>query len=193
MAPIEISAFAEKQLKLLSHELNAETEETAILTATHAPATLARVGLAVLNLNITSQRTGLGGKTLLDLALDNAVAGDNKELPEHGLRVGDIVAVAEQPKGAERKKVREDMEKQMVQGVVTKLLKEAIVVALDKDEVDPPAGKLWMFVEFYHRHPQPRTSANINLYIVSSLQTMSLIRGTSSACLVGIVIQADTK
>ncbi|THW79017.1 DNA helicase [Aureobasidium pullulans] len=144
MAPIDIPTFADKQLKLLAAELNAELEETALLTATHAPSTLARAGLAVLNLAISAQRTGLGGKSLLELSLDPAIAGTETELPEHGLRVGDIVGVSEQPKGAEKKKERQDMEKKQVQGVVVKVLREIIVVALDKDEVDVPGGKLWL-------------------------------------------------
>ncbi|THZ08201.1 DNA helicase [Aureobasidium pullulans] len=144
MAPIDIPTFADKQLKLLAAELNAELEETALLTATHAPSTLARAGLAVLNLAISAQRTGLGGKSLLELSLDPAISGTETELPEHGLRVGDIVGVSEQPKGAEKKKERQDMEKKQVQGVVVKLLREIIVVALDKDEVDIPGGKLWL-------------------------------------------------
>lgn len=146
MAPVDISSFANKQLALLSAELKAELDETSLLTSTHAPSTLARAGLAVVNLEVSSQRTGFGGKTLIDLALDSAVAGTDKELPEHGIRVGDIVGVAEQPKGAERKKERGEMEKKMVQGVITKVLREALVVALDKDEVDIPGGKLWMCV-----------------------------------------------
>ncbi|GAB7340135.1 hypothetical protein MBLNU457_6619t2 [Dothideomycetes sp. NU457] len=144
MKPVDIQSFATSQLSLLSDELKAETEETAILTSTHAPSVLARVGQAVLNLSVSSQRTGLGGKTVLELELDPAVAGVSKELPEHGLRVGDIVAVAEQPKGAERKKERESMEKKGVNGVVVKVLKEMIVVALDKEEIDVPGGKLWL-------------------------------------------------
>ncbi|THW44885.1 DNA helicase [Aureobasidium pullulans] len=144
MAPIDIPNFADKQLQLLAAELNAELEETALLTATHAPSTLARAGLAVLNLAISAQRTGLGGKSLLELSLDPAIAGTETELPEHGLRVGDIVGVSEQPKGAEKKKERQDMEKKQVQGVVVKVLREIIVVALDKDEVDIPGGKLWL-------------------------------------------------
>ncbi|THX44349.1 DNA helicase [Aureobasidium pullulans] len=144
MAPIDIPTFADKQLKLLAAELNAELEETALLTATHASSTLARAGLAVLNLAISAQRTGLGGKSLLELSLDPAIAGTETELPEHGLCVGDIVGVSEQPKGAEKKIERQDMEKKQVQGVVVKVLREIIVVALDKDEVDIPGGKLWL-------------------------------------------------
>ncbi|KAI4760406.1 DNA helicase [Aureobasidium sp. EXF-3400] len=146
MAPIDVSSFADKQLKLLAAELNAELEETALLTATHAPSTLARAGLAVTNLAVSAQRTGLGGKSLVELSLDPAIAGTETQLPEHGLRVGDIVGVSEQPKGAEKKKERQDMEKKQIQGVVVKVLREIIVVALDKDEVDIPGGKLWLFV-----------------------------------------------
>ncbi|KAG9892589.1 DNA helicase, partial [Aureobasidium melanogenum] len=147
MAPIDIPSFADKQLKLLAAELNAELEETALLTATHAPSTLARAGLAVLNLSVSAQRTGLGGKSLIELSLDPAIAGTETQLPEHGLRVGDIVGVSEQPKGAEKKKERQDMEKKQIQGVVVKVLREIIVVALDKDEVDIPGGKLWLLVK----------------------------------------------
>ena len=105
MTAVDISAFATTQLSLLSAELRAELDETSLLTSTHAPSVLARAGLAVLNLTVSSQRTGMGGKTVLDLELDSAVTGGDggRELPEHGLRVGDIVGVAEQPKGAERK------------------------------------------------------------------------------------------
>lgn len=147
MAPVDVPTFADKQLKLLAAELNAELEETALLTATHAPSTLARAGLAVLNLAVSAQRTGMGGKSLIELSMDPAIAGAETQLPEHGLRVGDIVGVSEQPKGAEKKKERQDMEKKQVQGVVVKVLREIIVVALDKDEVDIPGGKLWLFVD----------------------------------------------
>ncbi|KAK3722529.1 hypothetical protein LTR37_002521 [Vermiconidia calcicola] len=138
----DISTFATSQLSLLDKELQAELAETQLLTATHAPNTLQRAGLALLNLHVSSQRTGLGGKIVLELSLDPAVGGGG--LPEHGLRAGDICAVAEQPKGAERKKEREGMEKQGVEGVVTRVHKESVTVALDRDEVEIPNGKLWL-------------------------------------------------
>ncbi|WPH02422.1 DNA polymerase alpha-associated DNA helicase A-like protein [Acrodontium crateriforme] len=142
MKATDIATFATSQISLLDNELQAELAETQLLTATHAPSTLQRAGLAVLNLTVSSQRTGFGGKTLLELGLDTAVGGG--ELPEHGLRVGDICAVGEQPKGAERKKEREGMEKRGVEGVVTRVFKEGIVVALDREDVDVPVGKLWL-------------------------------------------------
>lgn len=143
MPPTDIPSFATSQLSLLDNELQVELQETQLLTSLHAPTKLARAGLAVLNLTIASQRTGLGGKTLLSLGPDPAVSS-NGELPEHGLRVGDICAVAEQPKGAERKKEREGMEKRGAEGVVTKVNKSGVTVALDKEDVDVPGGKLWL-------------------------------------------------
>lgn len=141
---MDVSAFATQQLALLDNELKAELTETELLTSTHAPSVLQRAGLAILNLNVHSQRTGFGGKTLLELGLDPAVGSG--ELAEYGLRVGDICAVAEQPKGAERKNVREGMERKGVQGVITKVQKEHVTIALDKEDVDVPSGKLWVYV-----------------------------------------------
>lgn len=140
----DISAFATTQLTLLRRELEAELAETQLLASTHAPTVLQRAGLALLNLTIGSQRTGFGGKTLLELSLDPAVGSG--DLPEHGLRVGDICAMAEQPRGAERKKDREGMEKRGAEGVVTKVQKEGVVVALDKEDVEVPSGRLWLCV-----------------------------------------------
>lgn len=140
----DVSSFAGSQLTLLDKELEAELAETQLLTSIHAPTRLERAGLAVLNLHVSSQRTGLGGKTVLELGPDPAVGTEN--LPEHGLRVGDICAIAEQPKGAERKKEREGMEKRGAEAVITKVQKQIITVALDKEEADVPGGKLWLYV-----------------------------------------------
>lgn len=67
MSNVDVSAFATRQLSLLDSELQAELTETELLTSTHAPTVLQRAGLAILNLNVSSQRTGLGGRTLLEL------------------------------------------------------------------------------------------------------------------------------
>ncbi|KAF2774113.1 P-loop containing nucleoside triphosphate hydrolase protein [Teratosphaeria nubilosa] len=148
MKATDIASFATSQLSLLDKELEAEVEETQLLSSTHAPIVLQRAGLALLNLAVSSQRTGIGGKTLLELGLDPAVGGG--ELPEHGLRVGDICAVAEQPKGTERKKERDGMEKRGAEGVLTKVQREAVTVALDKEDVDVPNGKLWLYVLLFN-------------------------------------------
>lgn len=141
---VDVAGFATQQLELLDKELNAELSESKALTSTHAPKALARAGLAILNLTIASQRTGLGGKTVVDLGLDSAIAGSESDLPRHGIRVGDIVRLAEQPKCGERKVEKDVVEKNGANGVVVKAGQSTVVVALDKDDVDVPSGKLWL-------------------------------------------------
>ncbi|KAK7530517.1 P-loop containing nucleoside triphosphate hydrolase protein [Phyllosticta paracitricarpa] len=144
LQPTDIPAFATTQLSLLNGELEAERAETALLTSAHPPQTLARAGLAIVNLTVASQRTGLGGKTVLDLEQDSAVKGASGELPQHGIRVGDIVGLAEQPAGSARKKDKADKKERGVEGVVLKVTRGAVSVALDKEDVEVPGGRLWL-------------------------------------------------
>ena len=143
---IDVPAFAGSQLKLLSAELAAETASTTTLLASQSPAALARAGLAIANLVVGSQRTGLGGKLVLDLEQDSAIGTNKLVLSEHGIRVGDIVRIAEQPKGSDRKKDKAVMEKKGVEGVVTRVSQKGVNVALGKedDELDGLAGKVWV-------------------------------------------------
>ncbi|KAL8950794.1 MAG: hypothetical protein Q9222_003201 [Ikaeria aurantiellina] len=141
---LDIPAFAASQLSLLASELAAETSQTALLLSSHSPRTLSRAGLAVTNLALSSQRTGLGGKTVLELEQDSAVGGEG--LDDHGIRVGDIVRVGQQPKGGEKKIEKKSMESRDAAGVVIKAGPKALQVALDKegDEGDGFAGRLWV-------------------------------------------------
>jgi DNA polymerase alpha-associated DNA helicase A len=63
-APVDVPTFASAQLSLLAAELAAEIAETSSLISLHAPTSLQRAGLALTNLVISAQRTGLGGKTV---------------------------------------------------------------------------------------------------------------------------------
>lgn len=141
----DIPAFASTQLTLLSAELAAETASTSTLLASTSPTTLSRAGFAILNLVVTSQRTGLGGKTVLELEQDHAI-GKAGEIGEHGIRVGDIVRVAEQPKGSERKKDKVGLNERGVEGVVVRVGQKGVQVALEKDEEDADGlgGRLWV-------------------------------------------------
>ena len=146
MSPTDIQTFAASQLALLELEHSAEIEETAILSSAHAPIVLQRAGLALLNLQVVGQRTGFAGRTQIDLALDSSIASG--DLPEHGLSSGDLCAVAEQPKGGEKKRDREVIEARKVTGVVQRVRREDISVALDKDDTEVPSGgKLWLYVQ----------------------------------------------
>lgn len=145
--PTDIPSFAANQLVLLDAELQAELAETNALLSSHTPTALARAGLAILNLNVSSMRTGLGGKTVVELALDPAVVpkGDKADIPEHGIRVGDIVGVQDQPAGSAKKFEKRDLAKKGVEGVVLRVKRENIEIVLDKEDADvPSSGKLWL-------------------------------------------------
>ena len=155
MAPkshISPSAFFTTLLHLVSQEQNSEIEETSLLLSSTPPTTLARAGLAVVNLSVHSLRTGLGGRSVVELGLDPAVVSKDfkGELPEHGIRTGDIVRVGETPKGTAKKKEITELKGKGIEGVVTRIGQRAVWVALGKDgdrseDVEEvPDGKLWL-------------------------------------------------
>lgn len=175
----DIPSFAASQLTLLDAELQAELIETNALLSSHTPTALSRAGLAILNLNVSSIRTGLGGKTVVELGLDSAVVakGDKPDIPEHGIRVGDIVAVQDQPSGGAKKTEKRELVKKGAEGVVLRVRRENVEIVLDKEDADVPSGgKLWMSV-------YARGSENMERRLIpgseSSWQTTSLTRGTS--------------
>ncbi|KAJ4518893.1 hypothetical protein HRR78_001128 [Exophiala dermatitidis] len=145
------SAFLATLISLLSIEQDAEVAETTLLLSSTPPSTLARAGLAILSLSIQSLKTGLGGRSVVELGLDSAVINkDSKgELPEHGIRTGDIVRLGEMPKGTAKKKEVNELKGKGVEGVVTRVGERAVWVALGKeggsDDVEAvPDGKLWL-------------------------------------------------
>lgn len=139
---VDIQAFASTQLSLLSAELAAETASTSALLSSTSPTALARAGFAILNLVISAQRTGLGGKIVLELEQDRALG----EFGEHGIKVGDIVRVGEQPKGNERKKEKLNMEARGMEGVVVRVGSRGVRVAMEQDEMvlEELRGRLWV-------------------------------------------------
>lgn len=136
---LDIPTFARTQLALLDAEQKSEIAETSALVSAHAPAALQRAGVALTNLTVSAQRTGLGGKTVLELGPDPAVSSTD-ELPEHGLRTGDIVLVSEQPAGSAKKREVKEMERKGVRGVVTRVRRQDIGVALDDEREDGAGG-----------------------------------------------------
>jgi len=142
---IDVPAFADVQLALLSRELAAELAETSSLGAAASPAALQRAGRAVLNLVVGSQRTGLGGKTVVELVRDPAlgVAGGLDEAHDN-VRVGDLVAVRERVAAAARKRDKAESEGRGVEGVVVRCAAKGIAVALDGDGAEVPGERLWL-------------------------------------------------
>lgn len=180
--PTDIAAFATSQITLLDAELQAELSETNVLLSSHSPTALARAGLAILNLNVSSIRTGLGGKTVVELGLDPAVVakGEKPDIAEHGIRVGDIVAVQDQPSGSAKKTEKRELEKKGAEGVVLRVRREHIEIVLDKEDADVPSGgKLWMLVN--DGWMGNGTFRGLIDVLESSWRTTLLIRGTSSS------------
>ncbi len=182
MAPLnltDIPIFATSQLALLDLELQAELSETNTLLSNHTPSALSRAGLAILNLTVSSQRTGLGGKTVIELSLDSAVVskGEAPDIPEHGIRVGDIVGVQDQPSGSAKKVEKRELVKKGVEGVVLRVRRENVEIVLDKEEVEVPggSGKLWMLVQ---NIVEMRFMRELMSVIELNWRTMLLIRGT---------------
>ncbi|KAI1468771.1 DNA helicase [Daldinia caldariorum] len=149
---VDVPAFARTQLALLDIELQSEISETSGLISGTSPASLQRAGLAITNLVVSSQRTGLGGRTVLELAPDAATSGSGSgsvgELPEHGVRTGDIVLVSEQPAGSAKKREVKDLERKGVRGVVIRIKRDAVAVAVDEDKEENAAatfaGRVWL-------------------------------------------------
>lgn len=181
LTPTDIPQFATTQLTLLDAELHAELQETNILLSSHTPTTLSRSGLAILNLQISSLRTGLGGKIVLELSLDPAVVpkGENADIPEHGIRTGDIVGVQEQPAGSAKKKDKSEAVKRGIEGVILRVGREKVEIVLIKEDVDiPSGGKLWMCVYLCgHMFSRVMGERWLICILVSSLPMISLIRG----------------
>lgn len=75
--------------------VNVELESDLLLTSnylnSYSPKRLFQLGLAVINLNVSNIKNGLGGKTLMELELDHAVKSGADEIQLGTLRVGDIV------------------------------------------------------------------------------------------------------
>ncbi|KAH8815160.1 DNA helicase-like protein [Xylogone sp. PMI_703] len=145
MAPkgaVDVPSWATTQLALLDQELISELQDITALLNNTTPASLSRAGLAITSLVVSSQRTGLGGKTVVELGPDPAVHSSG-ELPEHGIRVGDIVLLAEQPGGSAKKREVKELEAKGSRGVIVKVWKAGISVALEKEddgEEDKVAG-----------------------------------------------------
>ena len=78
--------------------------------------------------------------------------GSRGELPEHGIRTGDIVRVGERPKDGAKKRDVEATRGKGVEGVVVRVQERSVQVALGKEggkddgegEGVPREGKLWL-------------------------------------------------
>lgn len=142
--------FASHQLHLIGAEQAAETAQNGQLLSSAPLSALVTAGLAVTNLVTHHQRTGLGGRTVVELERDPAISGKEIGSLEHGLRTGDIVRVSEQPKGSERKADKAALDSRGSNGVVTRVRSHGLEIALEEGSEDECHGltgrRLWVLV-----------------------------------------------
>ncbi|KAH8155178.1 uncharacterized protein LAJ45_00187 [Morchella importuna] len=132
---MDIADFSTTQLALLTTERNADITQQTTLISQLPPTALVRHGLAITNLLPASQRTGFGGRTILELEPDNAIVSDGK-IPPHGVRQGDIVRVEVQPGGSATKKEKSELSDNGVEGVVHRVFEGRIAVSVSPKSDD---------------------------------------------------------
>ncbi|MEW6745729.1 MAG: IGHMBP2 family helicase [Planctomycetota bacterium] len=125
-----IADYVREALRLVALERAAEIEETRSLQATLPARALERRGLCLTRLVPVEEEAGLGGRTLVTLARSRG-----GELPAHRISAGDVVSVREAGAAGDRASAA-------VTGVVTRVRREQIVVALDRDDDPLPEGAL---------------------------------------------------
>ncbi|SAL98729.1 hypothetical protein [Absidia glauca] len=128
-----MEAFIDHQVQLVQEEKRIDVEDTQKLLSSYSPIQLQKRGMALLGLRVTAMRTGLGGKSLIDLELGQS----NRQIPTfptHKITTGDIIGLDEYKKDKPSKKAAP------WSGVVLRVTDTRITVALsqDMDEDLPP-------------------------------------------------------
>ncbi|CCG21196.1 Hcs1 protein [Candida orthopsilosis Co 90-125] len=127
-----MSLFSKFKAAILKEQEEDVAQTTEYINA-YPPKKLAQMGLAVINLNISNMRTGIGGKTILELQLDNAIS--NGDLSSASMKTGDIVRIDKMTKA--KKKDEESKEKdESIEAVVVKVSNLTITVSVDESAGD---------------------------------------------------------
>jgi DNA polymerase alpha-associated DNA helicase A len=116
---------------LVAKERQCEIEQSTTILNTYSPKQLQGLGLALLNLRVSGMRTGMGGKSLVDL--ETAIGGMDL-LPTHKFRTGDIVGIEKGDRAIKDAGGKNEAALVQVSGVVTRVTDQVVTVAL-KDEL----------------------------------------------------------
>ncbi|GAN10114.1 DNA helicase protein [Mucor ambiguus] len=123
--------FIAHQIQLVETERKIDVEDTQRLLSAYAPIQLQRRGVALVGLKVTGMRTGLGGKSLIDLELANPSILP-PIFPAHKITTGDIVGLDEYKKDRPSQKVGK------WSGVVLRVTDARVTVALQELEEELP-------------------------------------------------------
>ena len=122
--PVEV--FVRAHLDGLELERQAEVDEAERLAKTKTPAELERLGVLLRRLEVRDTSYGFRGRVHWELG---PTQGRGAEFPAHRMQPGDLVAIRQRPD-----------ETDPPQGVIARVRRDQIVVALDGDDHDPPRG-----------------------------------------------------
>ncbi|KAH3678494.1 hypothetical protein WICMUC_001511 [Wickerhamomyces mucosus] len=130
-------------LKCLELEKFADIEQTSQLLKSFPPKKLAQRGLAIINLQIDSIKTGLGGRTIVEL--QNDLSSNNNEFITIGdIRTGDIVKIdklkpnSSSTKNKKSKSVEDinnndnNIDNEFAEGVITRISLTSIIITIDE-------------------------------------------------------------
>lgn len=138
---ISTSDFVTRFKNAIELEQTIDTGQTNEYLELYSSKKLAKLGLAIVNLVIENLRTGLGGKTIIELGLDPAL-GSDKEIEMGSIRVGDIIKLDKMtsPGGGKNDSGKDgdggDVDTSDLSGVVTKINNKAISISIDEDSND---------------------------------------------------------
>ncbi|KAI9493302.1 P-loop containing nucleoside triphosphate hydrolase protein [Zychaea mexicana] len=125
--------FINHQINLVEKEKQVDVEDTLKMLSSFTPVQLQKRGVALIGLKVTGMRTGLGGKSLIDLELGNP-SKVPPTFPPHKISTGDIVGLDEYKKD---KQTKNKLGSQY-SGVVLRATDTKITVALGYDVELPP-------------------------------------------------------
>ncbi|KAJ3036583.1 hypothetical protein HDV00_002543 [Rhizophlyctis rosea] len=140
---VRLEHWMDSLCQLVNTERDAELAEVASLYENCSQQDLQKRGIALSNVRIAGVRSGLGGKTLVDI---EHVSPGMVPLPPHKFRVGDIASIdPPTSSGSDRGKSKKSKEKESdgaaavwgkVSGVVSKVTDQTITIALKIDLPD---------------------------------------------------------
>lgn len=155
MSSQDTTKFVELFRDALKNEQKVDVEDATEMLEKYPIKRLVSMGLAVSNLTIGSMKTGLGGKCIIELEADSSVSSTD-QIEAGRIGSGDIVKVETQSAKSKASKSKASGESKnadsndaasYAEGVVTKVTKKAISVAIDpkfEDAVVNLTGRLWL-------------------------------------------------
>ncbi|WBW74715.1 DNA polymerase alpha-associated DNA helicase A [Schizosaccharomyces osmophilus] len=149
-----IEEYSEKELNFIEEIQKVEIEEAETLLKKYSLPTLQKNGIALVNLRISSIRTGFGGKTVIELERDPAFSNSDI-LPVNSFSPGDVVRLS-QGGGKSDTRASKSVDKNKgtdpsTEGVITRVQEKSISIALNSEEDVPSLAEGLSIVKLANR------------------------------------------